>query len=99
MQFLHDGFDEDSVVPGGFWPSWPSLYEYLSRLRRSSRGTFSYQGGLEMVRYSRYLAAAAQAKVGIDLPGLGDLCFRLIDYLAIGSCVIGPRPSTRLHTP
>jgi len=130
MQFLDEGYGTESVVPGGFPPSWPSLYGYLGRLRRTrarqefstdvygrftagwaaeirsravrllrEQRAFRYQGGLEVLRYSRYLSEIAQAKVCIDLPGVGDLCFRLIDYLALGSCVIGPRPSTRLHAP
>jgi len=130
MQFLDEGYGDRSVVPGGFPPSWASIYGYLGRLRRmraradfstdvygrfstawaeetrhravrllGEQEAFRYQGGFEMVRYSRYLAEVAQAKICIDLPGKGDLCFRLIDYLSIGSCVIGPQPSTRLHAP
>jgi hypothetical protein len=30
------------------------------------------------------------------MPGGGDLCTRLIDYLAIGACVVKPPPSSRL---
>ncbi|HWP35158.1 MAG TPA: glycosyltransferase [Thermodesulfobacteriota bacterium] len=60
---------------------------------------FRYGGGLGLVRYSRSLREAARAKVCIDLPGKGDLCFRLIEYLAIGACVIGPPHRTRLHVP
>jgi hypothetical protein len=60
---------------------------------------FTYKGGTEFRRYLECLVEVAEAKVCIDLPGYGDFCFRLIDYLAIGSCVIGPRPSTRLHAP
>jgi hypothetical protein len=41
----------------------------------------------------------AQARVCIDLPGNGPLCFRLIDYLTVGSCVVAPRPAARLHAP
>jgi len=130
MQFLAEGYDDDDVVPGGFPPSWPSLYAYLGRLRRlrarrnfssdvygrfsaayagetrrravellREQNLFQYEGGLEIIRYSRYLSEVARAKICIDLPGRGDFCFRLIDYLAVGSCVIGPRPSTILHAP
>lgn len=61
--------------------------------------SFQYQGGLGKVRYGRYLAETARAKVCIDLPGNGDFCFRLVDYLAVGACVIGPRPGNELHVP
>ena len=130
MQFLSGGYGDDSVVPGGFPPSWPSLYNYLGRLREirgqrrfasdvygrfnaepapqtrreavrllREQQRFTYEGGLRVLRYSRYLTEIARSKVCVDLPGYGDFCFRLIDYLAIGSCVIGRRPSTSLHAP
>ncbi len=41
----------------------------------------------------------ARTKIGIDLPGNGDFCFRLIDYLSIGVCVIGPKPRTEFPVP
>ncbi len=59
--------------------------------------SFRFLGGAGRVRYSRYLREVATAKVCIDLPGNGDLCFRLIDYLAVGACVIVVRPRNRLH--
>ena len=30
------------------------------------------------------------------MPGAGDFCKRLVDYLAVGSCVVRPPPSVRL---
>jgi hypothetical protein len=58
-----------------------------------------YKGGHDFVRYSRYLREVARSKIGIDLPGNGDFCFRLIDYLSIGICVIGPKPRTEFPVP
>jgi Glycosyl transferases group 1 len=60
---------------------------------------FRYSGGLKKVRYSCFLMEAAQSKICIDLPGNGDFCFRLVDYLAVGSCIIGPRHRTTMHVP
>ncbi len=60
---------------------------------------FRYEGATSTVRYSRSLIEAARAKVCIDLPGNGPFCFRLLDYLGIGSCVIGPAHPTALHVP
>jgi Glycosyl transferases group 1 len=65
----------------------------------SSQSRFRYVGGLKPVRYAGYLREIARARICIDLPGNGDLCFRLVDYLAVGSCVIGPPPAARLHVP
>ena len=58
---------------------------------------FRFEGGLKKVSYLNFLKEIARAKICIDLPGEGDLCFRLINYLAVGACVIGPRPRTILH--
>ncbi len=46
-----------------------------------------------------FLREAALSRVCIDLPGNGDMCHRLIDYLAIGCCVVKPVPNTVLHVP
>jgi hypothetical protein len=67
--------------------------------RLTNQDEFRYEGGLRMVRYSRYLRQVARAKICIDLPGNGDFCYRLVDYLAIGSCVIGPRHGTSFPVP
>lgn len=60
---------------------------------------FRFEGSLQTVRYTRSLEEAAQSKVCIDLPGNGDFCFRLIDYLGIGACVVAARHRTILHVP
>lgn len=62
----------------------------------SSQDRFAYEGGLKLHAYPSYLRDIARARVCIDLPGNGALCFRRFDYLAVGSCVIGPRPPVRL---
>ena len=65
----------------------------------SGQSRVSYEGGLKPVGYGQYLREVARSKVCIDLPGNGDFCFRLVEYLAVGACVIGPRPRTQLHVP
>lgn len=78
---------------------------FASDLRRravrllSDERAFAYHGSLRPVMYSQYLREIAKSRVCIDLPGNGDLCHRLVDYLAIGACVVGPRPRTTLHVP
>ena len=64
-----------------------------------NQNRFSYEGGLKKVRYIRFLREIATSKVCIDLPGNGDFCFRLIDYFAVGACVIAKRHRTKLHFP
>ncbi len=60
---------------------------------------FSFTGDLTLVRYSRSLAESACAKICLDLPGNGDFCFRLADYLGIGCCIVAPRHGTTLPIP
>jgi hypothetical protein len=60
---------------------------------------FAFEGGMVRMRYSRFLREVAVARVCIDLPGNGGFCFRLVDYLAVGACVIGPRHGNVLPTP
>lgn len=57
---------------------------------------FRYPGGPEKVPYRRYLFEIPRAKVCVAMPGRGDLTFRLLDYLAVGSCVVSPPLSARL---
>lgn len=57
-----------------------------------------FQGGTRLVRYSRHLREIAQSKVCVDLPGNGDFCFRLVDYLALGACVVARRHGNLLPT-
>jgi hypothetical protein len=58
-----------------------------------------YEGGLSKVRYRQSVREAAGSKICIDLPGNGDLCFRLMDYLAAGAFVIAYPHNTRLPMP
>lgn len=62
----------------------------------SDQTRFSYEGGAKTISYPGYLKEIARARICIDLPGNGALCFRQIDYLAIGACVIGPKPGVAL---
>jgi hypothetical protein len=60
---------------------------------------FGFGGGMRTVGYGESLREAARARVCLDLPGNGDLCHRLVEYLAVGACVVGPRPGVELHVP
>ena len=63
------------------------------------QSAFRYEGGLQLVRYSRSVWDAGRSRICIDLPGNGDFCYRLVDYFAVGACVIGPPHRVRLHVP
>lgn len=50
--------------------------------------SFRFQGGGRMLAPTRALAEVARSRVCIDLPGRGPFCFRLVEYLSIGACVV-----------
>ncbi len=64
--------------------------------RLSAARDFQFRGGFQKVRYTSFLREVARSRICVNLPGNGDLCFRLIDYLAIGSFIISHPLGTRL---
>jgi hypothetical protein len=50
--------------------------------------SFRFQGGGRMLAPTRSLDEVARSKICIDLPGRGPFCFRLIEYLSIGACIV-----------
>jgi hypothetical protein len=62
----------------------------------SSQSDFDFEGGVEIVRFGQYLLEMARAKVCLDLPGRGAFCYRLVDYLAVGSCIVSVRHRNKL---
>ncbi len=86
-------------VYGRFSPGYaPGVRQTAVRLMRDQQRV-GYEGDLALLRYSAYLKEAARSRVCLDLPGNGDMCHRLVDYLAIGCCIVRPQPVTRLPVP
>ena len=75
-------------VHGRFGLSFEVRRRALEILRASS--AFQFMGGQTKVRYGSFLREVARSRICIDLPSYSPITFRLIDYLAIGCCVIGP---------
>jgi hypothetical protein len=84
-------------VHGRFGLSFEARRRALAILGASS--AFQFMGGQTKVRYGAFLREVARARICIDLPSYSPITFRLIDYLAIGCCVIGPPHQSRLHVP
>jgi glycosyltransferase involved in cell wall biosynthesis len=59
---------------------------------------FSFTGGLKLLRQAAYLAEVARSRICIDLPGNGDFCFRLVEYMAVGSAIVALRHRNRFPT-
>jgi hypothetical protein len=69
----------------------------LQVLQNQSRVRF--YGGAAKVNFREFLREVACARVCIDLPGQGPFCFRLVNYLAVGACVIAPPHAVTMPVP
>jgi Glycosyl transferases group 1 len=49
--------------------------------------------------YTQYLREIAGSRVCTDLPGEGPFTYRLVEYLAVGSCIVAYPHKARLHVP
>jgi hypothetical protein len=58
-----------------------------------------FYGGISPVWWGEYMDEIVSAHVCLDLPGRGELCHRLIEYMAVGACVIGPDLKAELPVP
>ncbi|MDQ6818392.1 MAG: hypothetical protein M3018_13445 [Actinomycetota bacterium] len=65
----------------------------------SSQKRFGFTGGGQPVWWGEYIDELSDARVCLDLPGRGELCYRLVECLALGACVIGPELDAQLHVP
>ncbi len=65
----------------------------------SNQADFQYEGGVEIVRFGQYLLEMAESRICLDLPGQGVFCYRLVDYLSVGSCIVSVRHTNRMHVP
>lgn len=69
----------------------------LKLLEEQSR--FRFEGGTHLTMYTEYLRDIASSRVCVDVPGEGPLSYRLVEYLAVGSCVVAYPHKARLHVP
>jgi hypothetical protein len=66
----------------------------IERLRGDGR--FHYEGGTRRTHHTRYLREMARAGVCVDLPGQGPFCCRLVEGLAMGCLIVGPRHAAEM---
>jgi hypothetical protein len=69
----------------------------IALLRAQHR--FAFRGGAGVVWWGEYMDEMCDARVCLDLPGRGEFCYRLVEYLAVGACVIGPELATEMPVP
>jgi Glycosyl transferases group 1 len=66
----------------------------------SAQQRFAFSGGHKTVPVVSFEREIARSRVCIDLPGQDDaFCSRLISYMAVGACIVGPRPKNELQVP
>ncbi len=65
----------------------------------TAQQSFAFEGGMNPLSYSDFLREVARSRIVIDMPGLGPFCFRLVNYLAIGSCIIAYPHTAQMHVP
>jgi hypothetical protein len=96
LRHLRDRSDPLYDVYGRFGLGYATEYRRTAVAALQAQKRFGYEGSLKILPYAAYLREAARSRVCLDLPGNGDMCHRLVDYLAIGCCVVRPAPLTRL---
>ena len=99
LRGLRDMHDYRFDVNGRFSLNYaPEIRKHAIGLL-SDQDKFDFEGGLKTVTYHNFLKEVARSKICVDLPGLGPLCFRLMNYLAIGTCVVAYPHESILHVP
>ena len=86
-------------VYGRFGSRFAKTIRRQATEKLAAQNKFSYEGGIGRVSYKKSLYEIAASKVCVDLPGHGPLCFRLIDYLAVGSCIVAYPHKAKLPVP
>jgi hypothetical protein len=81
----------------GLYPEADVRRDILHRMNEQRR--FSFEGGATRTTSWEHMQDLCRSKVCLDAPGRGELCFRLVECLAIGSCIVGPTLENELHVP
>jgi hypothetical protein len=76
----------------------PEVRERVLELLAGQR-SFGFTGGSKLTMYTQYLRDIAGSRICIDVPGVGPLSYRLVEYLAVGSCIVAYPHEARLHVP
>jgi len=96
---IRDRQDYEYDAYGRFGKHFAKTIRAKAAEKLSSQDKFYYEGGIGRVSYKKSLFEVARSKVCIDLPGAGPFCFRLIDYMAVGSCIIAYPHQAKLPIP
>lgn len=87
---------DGSPVFARFSPSSDVRRETLEIVHHAGWATDRVEAGSSWLAYMRELS---EAPICLDAPGRGEICFRLVEALAAGACVVGPELAAELHVP
>jgi hypothetical protein len=71
---------------------------HMLRLMNEQR-CFAFEGGAARTTWWEHMQDICRSKVCLDAPGRGEFSYRLVECLALGSCIVGPRLNNELHVP
>ena len=71
--------------------------DVIGRLQAQQR--FHFEGGLDVVTWGEYMREVCQSRMCLDLPGRGAFTHRMVEYLAVGACVLAVPHKAVLHVP
>jgi hypothetical protein len=96
---LRDASPPSLDVLGRFGLKWAQAIrgQAIAMLRDQDR--FQFEGGAASVWWGEHMDEICSARVCIDLPGHGEFCYRLVEYLAVGACVVGPELAAEMPVP
>jgi hypothetical protein len=86
-------------VYGRFGLSWAQKIRGKALSLLAEQNRFAFTGGGTPIWWGEYIDEVCAARVCLDLPGNGEFCYRLVEYLAVGACVIGPELKTEMPVP
>jgi hypothetical protein len=86
-------------VVGRFGMTWAQSIRGQAIAMLSAQDRFEFRGGETGIWWGEYMDEICGARVFLDLPGNGEFCYRLVEYLAVGACVIGPELETEMPVP
>jgi hypothetical protein len=99
LRHLRDHGPRQFEVYGRFGPGYAQEVRGEAVRALNEQRIFPYEGALALRPYPSYLREAALSRICIDLPGNGEFCHRLVEYLALGCCVVRPPTSVRFPVP
>jgi hypothetical protein len=99
LRRIKDTTPPSSDVYGRFGLAFASDIRKRAVTMLKEQTAFGFAGSTGTVRPGQSLREIARTKIAIDLPSNSDFTFRLVDYLSIGACVIGPPHRTVFPVP